>query len=87
MLTLIRMHKIMDEPRTLSEIAPTTKDYQRLIENLRVRLNVLNASVFLLEEKLYLTDARTSNYLSKINGELEAIRQLIITSPLNHHSN
>ena len=87
MLTLIRMHKIMAKPKTLYDSAPTPEDYQRLIENLRVRLNVLNASVFLLEEKLYLTDTRTSNYLSKINGELEAIRKLIITNPLNHHSN
>ncbi len=77
----------MDKPKTLSSLNVTTEDYQRLIENLRIRLNVLNASVFLLEEKLYAADEGTSNYLTKINNELEAIRKLILSNPLKHHPN
>jgi hypothetical protein len=66
----------------------TREDYQKLIENLRVRLNVLNASVFLLEEKLITVDKGTLNYLEKINTELEIIRQLILPYPFQiHHKN
>ncbi len=60
---------------------PTVEDYQKLIEDLRVRLNVLNASVFLLEERLPPRDREMENYLNKINSELEVIRRMIITTP------
>ncbi|GEM_PF-6349867 len=61
--------------------SPTVEDYQKLIEDLRVRLNVLNASVFLLEERLPPRDQEMENYLNKINSELEVIRRMIITTP------
>jgi len=77
----------MDKLNTLSSIEPTTEDYERLIEKLRVRMNVLNASVFLLGEKLSSNDSRTSAYLSKINNELEAIRTLMLANPLKYHQN
>lgn len=60
----------------------SVEDYQKLVENLRVRLNVLNASIFLLEEKLISTDLSTNNYLKKINTELETIRKMILPYPL-----
>ena len=63
------------------------KDYQKLVENLRVRLNVLNASVFLLEEKIAVKDSTTINYLEKINTELETIRRLILPYPAQTHHN
>lgn len=62
------------------------EDYQKLIENLRVRLNVLNASVFLLEEKMAVKDTGTTNYLEKINNELETIRKLILPYPMQIHN-
>ena len=62
------------------------EDYQKLIENLRIRLNVLNASIFLLEEKLTVNDLSIINYISRINSELEIIRKMIVSGPvhLNH---
>ncbi|HHM01618.1 MAG TPA: hypothetical protein ENJ15_01295 [Caldithrix abyssi] len=68
-------NKIQDNP------LPTVEDYQKLIEDLRVRLNVLNASVFLLEERMPPRDMEMENYLNKINSELEIIRKMIITTP------
>lgn len=65
----------------------TLEDYQKLVEKLRVRVNVLNASVFLLEEKLE-SDITTTNYMDKINSELEQIRKMIVPYPLSeHHKN
>lgn len=62
------------------------EDYKNLVENLRVRLNVLNASIFLLEERLVVHDSGTNNYLDKINTELEVIRKLILPYPLQNHN-
>jgi len=76
------MEKVKDAE--LNEL--TREDYQKLIENLRVRLNVLNASVFLLEEKLITVDNGTLNYLKKINTELEIIRQMILPYPFLIHN-
>jgi hypothetical protein len=57
------------------------RDYQKLIENLRIRLNVLNASFFLLEDKLTSNDLNLISYLSRINSELERIRKMLVTDP------
>jgi len=62
------------------------KDYQNLVENLRIRLNVLNASVFLLEEKLTPDDLSIINYISRINSELENIRKMMIPNPVPVHN-
>jgi hypothetical protein len=59
-------------------------EYKKLMEMLRARLNVLNASVFLLEDNLVDTDHKTSCYIKRINTELERIRKLIIESPVIH---
>lgn len=56
--------------------------YLKLLELLRARLNVLNASVFLLEDNLADSDYKTSCYIKRINAELERIRTLIIESPM-----
>ncbi len=64
----------------------TFEDYKKLVEDLRVRLNVLNASVFLLEDKLMSCDMTTANYLNKINNELEVIRKLILAHPIQHRN-
>jgi hypothetical protein len=65
----------------------TLEDYQKLVEKLRVRVNVLNASIFLLEEKLD-CDVATSNYIDRINFELEQIRKMIVPYPLSaYHKN
>ena len=65
----------------------TLQDYQKLVEKLRVRVNVLNASVFLLEEKLDCNVA-LSNYIDRINFELEQIRKMIVPYPLSaYHKN
>lgn len=61
------------------------EDYKKLVEVLRIRINVLNASVFLLEEKINIKDSGTSNYLEKINNELEIIRKLILPYPTQVH--
>ncbi len=61
-------------------------DYKNLVENLRVRINVLNASIFLLEDKLDSIDNNTVAYLKKINLELENIRQMILPYPMNVHN-
>ncbi len=57
------------------------KDYELLLENLRTRLSILNTSVFLLEETLEMKTVRTSQYIDRINTELERIRELIINVP------
>jgi len=49
------------------------------IELLRARMNVLNATLFLLEENLDMKDEKTRHYLEKINKELDTIRQIIIS--------
>jgi hypothetical protein len=60
----------------------TLEDYQRLVEKLRVRVNVLNASIFLLEERLD-CDITTMGYVDKINFELEQIRKMIVPYPMS----
>ena len=65
----------------------TLEDYKKLVEKLRVRVNVLNASIFLLEEKLD-CDIATTSYMDKVNFELEQIRKMIIPYPLSaYHKN
>jgi hypothetical protein len=63
------------------------EDYQKLVENLRIRINVLNASIFLLEDKLDIIDLDTVNYLGKINSELENIRKMILPYPIKIQNN
>ena len=69
----------------INNIINTPKDslaeYEHLLELLRARLNVLNASIFLLEDNLNNVDNKTHEYIKKINTELERIRQLIIKVP------
>ncbi|NOG44546.1 MAG: hypothetical protein HND50_04910 [Calditrichaeota bacterium] len=62
------------------------EDYQKLVENLRIRINVLNASIFLLEDKLDSIDNNTVSYLEKINSELENIRRMILPYPIKINS-
>jgi len=78
------MKKTNDE---ISNNDLTLEDYQKLVEKLRVRVNVLNASIFLLEEKLD-SDVSMTNYISRINFELEQIRKMIVPYPLStYHKN
>ena len=63
------------------------EDYQKLVENLRIRINVLNASIFLLEDKLGSMGLNTPGYLAKINSELENIRKIILPYPIKIYNN
>ena len=78
------MHKkVMDKiENTIRLDELSIEDYQKLVENLRIRINVLNASIFLLEDKLDSIDANTVSYLEKINSELENIRKMILPYPI-----
>ena len=71
---------------TLKQDEISIEDYQKLVENLRVRINVLNASIFLLEDKLDSIDGNTVSYLEKINSELENIRKMILPYPVKMHN-
>ena len=56
-------------------------EYEHLLENLRTRLNVLNTSIFLLEDNLAEKSGKTDKYLKRINTELKRIRKLILNFP------
>ena len=58
------------------------EDYQNLLEDLRIRINLINASVFLLEEKMTSKDISVNNYIAKINKELEEIRKMMLPYPM-----
>ena len=58
------------------------EDYQNLLEDLRIRINLINASVFLLEEKITSKDISVNNYIAKINKELEEIRKMMLPYPM-----
>lgn len=66
----------------ISSVDLSLEDYQKLLENLRIRINVLNASVFLLEEKMTSKDLRVANYLARINKELQEIRKMMMPYPI-----
>ena len=66
-------------------IQVSEEEYQRLIESLRIRLNVLNASIFLMEEKMGPLDEDAIIYIERINSELEQIRKLITPYPVNQN--
>jgi hypothetical protein len=59
----------------------TINDYENLLENLRTRLNVLNTSIFLLEDNMGDKNNKTDKYLKQINSELKRIRELVIDFP------
>ncbi len=66
----------------LNSVDLSVEDYQKLLENLRIRINVLNASVFLLEEKMTSKDLMIANYLATINKELKEIRKMMMPCPM-----
>jgi hypothetical protein len=57
-------------------------DYNSLVEELRVRLNILSTSVFLLKDsyKGYNSPNQT-RYFDKINDEMNKIKTLISSHP------
>lgn len=57
------------------------QSYKDLLENLRSRLNVLNTSIFLLEENMPDSGFRTNKYLKQINREIFRIREMLIELP------
>jgi len=59
----------------------TISDYESLLENLRTRLNVLNTSIFLLEDNIGDKTRKADKYLKRINSELKRIRELIVDFP------
>lgn len=59
----------------------SVQEYKDLLENLRSRLNVLNTSIFLLEENIPNTNFRTNKYIKQINREIKRIRDLILDYP------
>lgn len=61
---------------------PPEIEFDKFMENLRTRLNVLNTSVFLLEDNLKSNAGnKTGQYITKINLELRRIRNLINQAP------
>ena len=58
-----------------------SEEYELLLEALRTRINVLNASVFLLKDSMNNTNAKSMEYINRINLELERIRRLLNQAP------
>ncbi len=59
----------------------SVQEYKELLENLRSRLNVLNTSIFLLEENIPNSNFRTNKYIKQINREIKRIREMILEHP------
>jgi len=58
------------------------KDYNSLIEELRVRLNILSTSVFLLKDSFKGNNSPNQiRYFDKINDEMDKIKALISSHP------
>ena len=58
------------------------KDYNSLVEELRVRLNILSTSVFLLKDSFKGYDSpNQTRYFDKINDEMSKIKTLISSNP------
>jgi hypothetical protein len=58
------------------------KDYNSLVEELRVRLNILSTSVFLLKDSFKgYNSPNQSRYFDKINDEMNKIKTLISNHP------
>ncbi len=58
-----------------------SEEYELLLEALRTRINVLNASVFLLKNNMTTNDIKSIEYINRINLELERIRRLLNQTP------
>ncbi|HID40451.1 MAG TPA: hypothetical protein EYP36_13195 [Calditrichaeota bacterium] len=58
-----------------------SEEYELLLEALRTRINVLNASVFLLKNNMTDRDLKSMEYINRINLELERIRRLLNQTP------
>ncbi len=56
-------------------------EYSSLIEELRIRLNIVSTSVFLLEDNSNATNHKQNKYLNKIKVEMEKIRILMTNHP------
>ena len=56
-------------------------EYNRMIEELRSRLNTLGTTLFLLYETTDLKDTKIRRYVAKIENEMERIRQLVSAYP------
>lgn len=72
--------RIMTNQNTQHE---AVQEYKDLLENLRSRLNVLNTSIFLLEDNMPDSSFRTNKYLKQINREITRIREMLIEIPEN----
>jgi len=57
------------------------QEYKALLENLRSRLNVMNTSIFLLEENIPDSNVVTNKYINQINREIKRIREMILENP------
>ena len=58
------------------------KDYNSLVEELRVRLNILSTSIFLLRDSFHGDNSPNQNrYFDKINSEMNKIKNLISNNP------
>ena len=64
-----------------SNYQESVQEYKELLENLRTRLNVLNTSIFLLEENIPNSNFRTNKYIKQINREIKRIREMILEYP------
>lgn len=58
------------------------EDYNSLVEELRVRLNILSTSVFLLHDSFNGNNSPNQHrYFDKINSEMDKIKNLISNHP------
>ena len=62
-------------------------EYSSLVEELRIRLNIINTSVFLLEDNSNKTNPKQNKYLNKIKAEMDKIRILIASHPKDQNFN
>lgn len=62
-------------------------DYSSLVEELRIRLDIINTSVFLLEDNSTKNNPKQNKYLNKIKAEMDKIRILITSHPKDQNFN
>lgn len=69
------LNEVLPQPSLTDQ--QITEYYEGIISYIRSRLNVISASVYLLESGNYLDNGSEKKYLLKIDQELESIRKLL----------
>ncbi len=69
------MQEKLHYPQSLAEVEELS--WQQFLTFLRSRLNVISTSLYLLESSLAPSEVQPKKYITKINEEIEAIRQVL----------